>query len=124
MSDEELRFMLWRAKHQGRDFICAKCGSETFSTIESLPETRQCTKCRSQNRLRAGTIMEHSKLPLTLWMRAAERVIEDDRISAAQVKRDLAMARYETAWLLLFKLREALEVVVDPTPATVLTRSA
>lgn len=118
----DLRSFLWRAKCGGREFVCPKCGAETYCSVSTLPETRQCTGCRSQARLRSGTVMESSKLPLELWMQAVVRVLGQPKLSAMQIKRDLALARYETAWLLLFKLREALEQHGELSPEALLTR--
>ena len=50
-------------------FICTACGG----TQHSVVKTRllyQCTKCRVQTSLIAGTIFASTKLPLTTWFRA------------------------------------------------------
>jgi transposase-like protein len=59
--------------------------------------------------LTAGTVFHRTKTPLTLWFWAAYLMTTDKRgISALLLQRQLAMRRYETAWLLLHKLRRAM----------------
>ena len=53
--------------------------------------------------------MHKTRLPLTLWFRAAHLVaMHGPGISALQLQRQLAISRYETAWTLLHKLRRAM----------------
>jgi transposase-like protein len=59
--------------------------------------------------LTAGTVFHRTKLPLTVWFWAAYLMATDKRgISALLLQRQLAIGRYETAWLLLHKLRRAM----------------
>jgi hypothetical protein len=54
-------------------------------------------------------MMEHSKLPILTWLRALFLVTQDKRgVSALQLKRQLGLRSYGTAWCLLQKIREAL----------------
>jgi hypothetical protein len=49
----------------------------------------------------AGTIMHHSKLPLTTWFWATYLMAtHSNGISALQLQRQLAFRSYKTAWLL------------------------
>jgi hypothetical protein len=117
-----LQHSLWRAKCGGKDFVCPTCNGESYYEILRLPEVRQCTACGRQARLRAGTIMERSKLSLVLWMRAVELVRADSSVSAVAFKEALGLSRYGTAWLLLFKIREATERYSGCEAAVVLTQ--
>jgi hypothetical protein len=59
--------------------------------------------------LTAGTILHNTKLPLTVWFWAAYLMTTDKRgISALLLQRQLGLRRYETAWMLLHKLRRAM----------------
>jgi len=70
---------------------------------------RRCVACRYQVSLTAGTILHNTKLPLTLWFWAAYLMTTDKRgISALLFQRQLGLRRYETAWMLLHKLRRAM----------------
>ena len=53
--------------------------------------------------------MDHTHLPLTLWFWSAYLMAtHTPGISAVQLQRQLRIGRYETAWLILHKLRRAM----------------
>jgi ISXO2-like transposase domain len=57
----------------------------------------------------AGTIMHHSKLPLTTWFWAAYLMAtHSNGISARQLQRQLALGSYKSAWLICTKLRRSM----------------
>src|SRR5436190_11102289 len=69
----------------------------------------QCAACRYQVSLTAGTILHNTKTPLTTWFWATYLTVTDKRgLSALLLQRQLALRRYETAWMLLHKLRRAM----------------
>jgi transposase-like protein len=69
----------------------------------------QCAACRYQVSLTAGTILHNTKTPLTVWFWATYLTVTDKRgLSALLLQRQMGLRRYETAWLLLHKLRRAM----------------
>jgi len=69
----------------------------------------RCVACRYQASLTAGTILHNTKIPLTVWFWAAYLMTTDKRgISALLLQRHMGLRRYETAWMLLHKLRRAM----------------
>ena len=69
----------------------------------------QCAACRHQVSLTSGTILHNTKTPLTVWFWAAYLMTTDKRgISALVLQRQLGLSRYETAWIILHKLRRAM----------------
>jgi len=69
----------------------------------------KCVACRHQVSLTAGTILHNTKTPLTLWFWAAYLMTTDKRgVSALLLQRQLGLRRYETAWMMLHKLRRAM----------------
>ena len=69
----------------------------------------RCVACRYQVSLTAGTVLHNTKIPLTVWFWAAYLMTTDKRgISALLLQRQLGLRRYETAWMLLHKLRRAM----------------
>jgi hypothetical protein len=70
--------------------------------------------------LTAGTVLHNTKTPLTTWFWAAYLMVTDKRgASALWVQRQLALRRYETAWLMLHKLRRAMvNAARDPCRVT------
>jgi transposase-like protein len=69
----------------------------------------QCAVCRQHVSLTSGTVLHNTKTPLTLWFWAAYLMTTDTRgISALLLQRQLGLGRYETAWMMLHKLRRAM----------------
>jgi hypothetical protein len=57
----------------------------------------------------AGTVLHNTRTPLRLWFWAAYLIAtHHPGISAVQLQRQLGIARHETAWMLLHKLRRAM----------------
>src|ERR1700680_418558 len=80
-----------------------------------MPKHRRwrCVSCQYPVSLTAGTILHNTKLPLTVWFWAAYLMTTDKRgVSALLVQRQLGLSRYETAWMMLHKLRRAMVNVV------------
>ena len=106
-------------------FVCPRCGQGR--AYELLKQRRQqCVECRHQVSLTAGTVLHRTKIPLTYWFWAAYLMTTDKRgVSALLLQRQLGLTRYETAWMMLHKLRRAMvnaareslcgEVEVDET---------
>lgn len=89
-------------------FICPRCGHErAFELVNQ--RRRQCVQCRHQVSLTSGTILHRTKIPLTAWFWAAYLMTTDKRgISALFLQRQLGLPSYETAWMMLHKLRRAM----------------
>ena len=69
----------------------------------------ECAGCGKQTSVTAGTIMHHSKLPLTTWFWAAYLMAtHSNGISALQLQHQLALGSYRSAWLLCGKLRRSM----------------
>jgi transposase-like protein len=89
-------------------FRCPRCGHGRAFPLRAW-RRRECAKCRYQVSLTAGTVFHRTRTPLTLWFWAAYLMTTDKRgISALLLQRQLAIRRYETAWLILHKLRRAM----------------
>lgn len=89
-------------------FVCPGCGGRSAGQA-----TRRhlwiCTSCKLQTSVTAGTVMHATRTPLRTWFWAAYLVAtHHPGISAKQLQRQLDLARYETAWLILHKLRRAM----------------
>lgn len=106
-------------------FVCPACGNRRAYELVELRRW-QCIRCRRQVSLTAGTILHNTKTPLRVWFWAAYLMTTDKRgLSALLLQRQLALRRYETAWMILHKFRRAMvnlereplrgEVEVDET---------
>lgn len=68
-----------------------------------------CASCRHQASVRAGTIFQDSRLPLTTWFRVMWYVTsQKSGTSALGLQRVLGFGSYQTAWSCLHKLRRAM----------------
>ncbi|MEO8060457.1 MAG: IS1595 family transposase [Burkholderiales bacterium] len=88
-------------------FICLRC--ETVGEpyrYSARPGVLCCRACRRETRLTAGTVMERTHTPLSVWFWAAYLVAsQTPGMSAVQFQRQLGLSRYETAFQILHKLR-------------------
>lgn len=88
-------------------FACIYCGTtgEPYR-YASRPGVLCCRTCRRETRLTAGTVMERTHTPLSVWFWAAYLVAsQTPGMSAVQFQRQLGLSRYETAFQILHKLR-------------------
>jgi transposase-like protein len=106
-------------------FRCPGCGGRRAWVLDRR-HLWECADCHLQTSVTAGTVMHRTRTPLRLWFWAAYLVAtHTPGISAMQLQRQLGISRYETAWLILQKLRRAMvaperrplegEVEVDET---------
>lgn len=88
-------------------FVCPHCGhrAEPFRFANRVGVLR-CRKCRKDVALTAGTVMQRTHTPLSIWFWGAYLVSSiTPGISAIQFQRQLGIGRYETAFQILHKLR-------------------
>lgn len=89
-------------------FVCPRCGKRHAYELVRLRRW-ECASCGHQVSLTAGTILHNTKTPLTVWFWAAYLMTTDKRgVSALLFQRQLALRRYETAWMILHKFRRAM----------------
>jgi hypothetical protein len=88
-------------------FVCPHCGviGEPFR-FAAKPGVLRCRQCRRDVAFTAGTVMERTHTPLSVWFWAAYLVASHTAgMSAVQFQRQLGLTRYETAFQILHKLR-------------------
>lgn len=114
LSELERRFTTEEACHDylvalrwPEGFICPRCGHDrSWALARGL---FQCTGCDTQTSVTAGTILEGTRKPLSLWFRAMWHVTsQKNGVSALGLQRVLGLGSYETAWTWLHKLRRAM----------------
>jgi transposase-like protein len=106
-TDEACYRYLTRCRWPG-GYKCQRCGNPRAYVLVKLRRWK-CVACHHQTSLTSGTILHNTKTPLTLWFWAAYLMTTDKRgVSALLLQRQLGLRRYETAWLMLHKLRRAM----------------
>ena len=87
--------------------VCPRCGCKSNSIISNRHQY-DCTACRYQFSVTAGTILHDSHLPLWKWFITAYMMIESKKgVSANQIKRTIDVS-YKTAWYLCHRIRAAM----------------
>lgn len=90
-------------------FCCPRCGSAAHCVLRgSTHKVFQCNDCRHQASLIAGTVMQGTKLTLTVWFLAIYLISQAKTgLSALALRRQLGVS-YPTAWLVHHKLMQAM----------------
>jgi transposase-like protein len=90
-----------------RGFECPHCGTkgEPFR-FEARPHVLRCKSCKRDVSLKAGSVLEGSHTPLTIWFWGAYLMSSlTPGMSALQFQRQVGLTRYETAYQIFQKLR-------------------
>ena len=88
-------------------FVCPKCGGTHSAVLRTRP-VHQCSTCRHQVSLTAGTIFHSTKLPLTTWFAALYHLTQSKNgLSSLELARRLGVSHY-TAWKIQHKLMQVM----------------
>lgn len=90
-------------------FCCPRCASHDYGIVYGRRLKRyQCRSCRHQATVIAGTILQATKLPLTVWFLAFYLIGQAKTgISSLELSRHLGV-NYDTAWQLHNKIMRAM----------------
>ena len=98
----------FRHVREQEGIVCKKCGCKKHYWLKAKWQW-QCSECRFRTTLRSGTMMENHKLPIRKWYLAmAFMSFSKKGTSAAELQRQLAHSRYETVWVMMHRIREAM----------------
>ena len=88
-------------------FICPRCHASTASALKT--GRFQCSGCRYQVSVTAGTAFQDTKTPLTIWFRAMWWLTsQKNGVSAMALQQVLGWGSYQSSWTCLHKLRRAM----------------
>src|SRR3954463_12073110 len=106
-TDGQCREYLFKARWP-EGFRCAACGHDDAYTLKTKI-VYECVACRKQHSLLAGTIFEQTKTGLSRWFLAIHLVTSSKGgIAATELRRQLGLGSYGTAWSWLHKIRKAM----------------
>lgn len=92
-----------------RGFICPHCQHNDGYRL-SKRRAIQCTLCRRQTSITAGTLFHKSKTPLISWFWLIFLMSQDKGGISTKRAAALLDLHYSTAWFMMHKLREAMAV--------------
>ena len=88
-------------------FVCPVCGGQDHSIVKTRA-LYQCSACRRQTSLIAGTIFTATKVPLRTWFRAMYHLTQSKGgISSIELGRRLGVTQ-TTAWKIKHKLMQVM----------------
>ena len=88
-------------------FVCPRCGGGRYSEIKGR-RLYQCSRCRHQASLTAGTVFHSTNLPLSLWFQAIYLITQSKTgISSLELARRLGVTQ-TTAWKVQHKLAQVM----------------
>ncbi len=100
----EAYLLNWQFKHA---FGCSRCGQQGARKIMSR-KVLQCRGCRQQTSLRAGTVMERSRLGVLVWFQAIEILLKNPSVSTAKVMDATGLRRLGTVRAMVRRIRAAM----------------
>ena len=88
-------------------FRCPRCmGADYWPTDAGF---RMCSQCSYRLQPTSGTAFHRSHIPLHQWFRAIWWIVaQKNGVSAQSLKRILGLRSYESAWLMLHKIRSVM----------------
>ncbi len=90
-----------------RGFVCPECGHA--GGWRHADRRFMCPACGGRSSATAGTILDRTRTPLTVWFTACwQFVTQKDGVSALSLQRTLEIGSYQTAWAMLHRLRSVL----------------
>lgn len=88
-------------------FVCPTCGDAGGWRLSD--RRFECSGCHARTSTTAGTIFDRTRTPLTVWFNACWLFASGkDGIAALSLQRTLEIGSYQTAWMILHRLRSVL----------------
>lgn len=113
-TEEQCRHALFQWRWP-KGFVCPKCGHDSCCQLKCR-KLFQCSICRAQISVTAGTIFASTKLPLTTWFLAIYLVTQSKvSVSALSLSRSLGVS-FNTALLMKHKLQQVMKERDDSKP--------
>lgn len=104
---EEACKKYWKTKREKEGLICPKCGCHGMKHFrwKGYREQWECKECGHRIGLRAGTVMQASKLPFMDWFLTFYLLTSTNKVlSSKEIQRRLGRKRYQPVWAMVHKL--------------------
>lgn len=93
-------------------FRCPNCGAD--EAWERGRNLCLCRRCRTGTSVTAGTILDHTHLPLTTWFWAAYLLATTPGLNALSLGRQLGLTSRKTTWTVMSRLRRSMSSLALP----------
>ena len=93
-------------------FRCPNCGAD--EAWERGRDLYLCRRCRTGTSVTAGTILDHTHLPLTTWFWAAYLLATTPGLNALSLGRQLGLTSHKTSWTVMRRLRRSMSSLALP----------
>jgi len=87
--------------------LCPRCGGRKITRIETVKKF-ECSHCRYQFSVTAGTVFHKTYIPLTKWFIALYLICSTKKATINQISRDLELP-YKTTWYMCKKIKKAMK---------------
>ncbi len=105
---EEQCFAYLIRRFQAGEQPCPRCRTTGPGYWIASRRAWECGHCKTQRGIRAGTVMEHSPLPLAVWFKAIRLLCNYPRIGTAELAQQIAVQRLPTVRSMAKKVQAAL----------------
>jgi transposase-like protein len=90
-------------------FVCPNCDGGVGWRLADRLARWKCGGCGRKVSATAGTILDKTRTPLTVWFAVAWRLVGDKvGVSATQIQREMDLGSYQTAWAMLHRYRSVM----------------
>ena len=93
-------------------FRCPNCGAD--EAWERNRGRSICRRCRTETSVTAGTVLDHTHLPLTTWFWAAYLLATTPGLNALSLGRQLGLTSRKTTTALMRRLRQSMSSLALP----------
>ncbi len=106
--DEETCEGYLKEKREEEGLVCEKCHQSKFYWLQTM-KLWKCANCSTRMNLKAGTLMEKTKIPLRTWFLVIHLMTTTKKaFSALEIQRQVGVKFYEPVWLMMQKIRIAM----------------
>jgi transposase-like protein len=100
-----LDYLDWLRWAQG--FVCPRCAH--VGGWRGSDRRWRCAGCDRRISATAGTILDNTRTPLTIWFSVAWQMTSSKiGVSAIHVQREMGLGSYQTAWAMLHRYRSVM----------------
>ena len=107
-SDDSCYNYLSEIKWSGNSYVCRKCGNTHYCKGRS-PYSRRCTRCKYDESVTSGTMIDKCKFPILLAFHIAFKICTKKKgMSSLELSEEYGL-RQKTCWEFKWKIQQAMK---------------